>query len=320
MKKLLLRVLFLALFVPFSTMAEVRAGVSIFLPPLIGFDQPPELIVLPETHVYVIPDIIDEEIFFYDGWWWRLWEKNWYRSRNYNSVWDSYEYVPSFYSSIASNWRNDYKVYNWKGHQWIHQRISYKLVEQNWNIWKQEGYWEKRSWNVRGLELTSMKWKSDSGIIISAPSPIIFASPPQLVVIPETNIYVVPGVAADIFFYSGWWWRLSDGSWYRSRRYYSGWVDYPSIPSFYREIPTDWRYDYRAERWRGQKWKPELIPHDQVQGSWSRWEKTNHWENERTWGVKNMESVRRLKYQSIDAQKGTQLKQDSIDARQQQSH
>ena len=323
MKKLLLRVLLLALLlVPFSTMAEVRVGISIFMPPLIVFDQPPELIVLPETYyVYVIPDI-DEDIFFYDGWWWRHWEGSWYRSRDYNSVWDIYADVPPFYSDLPSNWRDDYEKSNWRGLRWNHEPISYEDVQQNWSVWEEKRYWEKQTWGVQGLESTRMKRRTDAGGIIiasSSPAPIVFVSPPKLIVLPKTNIYVVPGVVADIFFYRGWWWRSSEGHWYRSRSYNSGWIGYSDVPSFYREIPPNWRSDYSKEHWRGYRWRPELIPHQQVQGSWSRWEKTNHWENQRTWGVENMESVRRLKQQSIDVQTRKRSRQQSIDAQQQQS-
>lgn len=334
MKKLLLRVLLLALLlIPFPTMAEVRVGISISMPPLIVFDQPPELIVLPETYVYVVPDI-DEDIFFYDGWWWRQWEGSWYRSRDYSSGWANYTEVPSFYMEIPPGWRYDYEEEHWRGYRWKPKTISYEQVERNWKGWEKSSYWEEQTWYVEGLEYTKMKRRTDSGIAISSSSlePIVFVSPPKLIVVPETNIYVIPSVAVDIFFYSGWWWRPSEGHWYRSRSYNSGWVGYSSVPSFYREIPTDWRNQYRTERWRGHQWKPELIPHEQVQESWSRWEKTNHWENERTWGIENMESVRRLKHQSIDVQPGkrsqqqsidvqtgTRLKQDSIDAQQQQS-
>ena len=45
---------------------------------------------------------------------------------------------------------------------------------------------------------------------ISLP-PIIFGGPPELVVIPETNVYSVPSVDADIYFYGGWWWRPWEG-------------------------------------------------------------------------------------------------------------
>ena len=97
MKKLFLGTLFLALVivVPVPTMAGVDVNVNIALPPPIVFSAPPELIVLPETYVYVVPDVA-ADIFFYNGWWWRPWEGRWYRSRNYNSGWAYYQRVPIF--------------------------------------------------------------------------------------------------------------------------------------------------------------------------------------------------------------------------------
>ena len=73
MKKLLFGTILLALVsvVPMPTMAQVRINVNIGLPPPIVFAAPPELIVIPETYVYVDPDI-DVDLFFWDGWWWRL--------------------------------------------------------------------------------------------------------------------------------------------------------------------------------------------------------------------------------------------------------
>ena len=41
---------------------------------------------------------------------------------------------------------------------------------------------------------------------ISLPPPIVFASPPEVIVIPDTDdVYVVPAVDVDIFFWNGWW-------------------------------------------------------------------------------------------------------------------
>ncbi len=88
-------------------------------------------------------------------------------------------------------------------------------------------------------------------IAVSLPPPIVFAAPPEVVVIPETYVYAVPGIEEDIFFYNGWWWRPWQGRWYRSRNYSSGWGYYRSVPSFYRRIPPGWRSDYREHRWGG---------------------------------------------------------------------
>ena len=55
-------------------MAKVDINVNISLRPPIVFQAPPEVIVIPDTDdVYFIPDI-DLDIFFWNGWWWLLWE------------------------------------------------------------------------------------------------------------------------------------------------------------------------------------------------------------------------------------------------------
>ncbi len=58
MKKLFLGTILLALVLvfPAPTMARVDVDVSISLPPPIVFAAPPEVVVIPETYVYVVPD------------------------------------------------------------------------------------------------------------------------------------------------------------------------------------------------------------------------------------------------------------------------
>ena len=154
MKKLLCGTILLALVhvFPIPTMARVDEGRSICLPPPIVFAAPPELVVIPETNVYAVPDA-DVSIFFYNGWWWRPSEERWYRSRNHNSGWDYYRNVPSFYRGIPSSWRNDYRDHRWRGHQWKYQRIPHQQVQRNWRNWGKSRYWEKQNtWGVQGLQ------------------------------------------------------------------------------------------------------------------------------------------------------------------------
>jgi hypothetical protein len=154
MKKLLFRTTLLALVLvfPIPTMAVVDIGVRISLPPLIVFATPPEVVVIPETYVYVVPDS-NVDIFFYDGWWWRPWEGRWYRSRHYDSGWVYYQRVPSFYARIPSSWRNDYRDHRWGGRPWNYQRIPNQQLQRNWSTWKKSNHWEKQqTWGVQGLK------------------------------------------------------------------------------------------------------------------------------------------------------------------------
>jgi hypothetical protein len=142
----------LGLAVSSPALAGVDVHVTIPLPPPIPFFAPPELIVLPETYVYVAPDV-DVDIFFYDGWWWRPWEGRWYRSQYYNSGWAYYQSVPVFYVWIPSSWRNDYRDRHWRGHAWNYQRMPHHQVERNWRGWERDRHWERQgTWGVQGLQ------------------------------------------------------------------------------------------------------------------------------------------------------------------------
>ena len=153
MKKLILKALFLTfvVFAPVSAMAEVNVHINIPLPPLIIFPAPPEMVVIPETDVYAVPDV-QEDIFFYSGWWWRPWEGRWYRSHYYDRGWAYYNSVPSFYRNFRPGWRNDYRNHRWRGHQWDYQRIPHRELQRNWQGWQRDRHWEKQNnWGVRGL-------------------------------------------------------------------------------------------------------------------------------------------------------------------------
>jgi len=113
---------------------------------------------------------------------------------------------------------------------------------------------------------------------IPLPPPIVFSAPPDVVVLPETEVYVVPDASEDIFFSAGWWWRPWGGRWYRSRSYDRGWSHYGGVPSFYRGVPRGWRDDYRGHRWGGGPWNHESIHPDDLQRNWRGWHETRHWE------------------------------------------
>jgi hypothetical protein len=135
---------------PHPALAEVNVSINIPLPPPFVFSAPPEVVVLPGTYVYVIPDY-DQDIFFYDGWWWCTWQGHWYRSHNYNSGWSYYDNVPHFYSSIPPSWRSDYRDHRWRGQHWNYRRIPHQELHQNWSNWEKEKHWEKeQTWGVQG--------------------------------------------------------------------------------------------------------------------------------------------------------------------------
>jgi hypothetical protein len=100
------------------------------------------------------------------------------------------------------------------------------------------------------------------------PPPIPFDAPPNVVVLPGTDIYAVPDFEGELFFQGGWWWRPWGGHWYRSQYHDHGWAYYRDSPSWYGRIPRDWRSNYSNHIWGGRTWNPPHINQGNLDNHW----------------------------------------------------
>ena len=116
----------------------------------------------------------------------------------------------------------------------------------------------------------------DDPIEANLPPPIPFVEPPNVVVLPGTDVYAVPDAEAEIFFQGGWWWRPWGGHWYRSKYHDRGWAFHRDSPSWYRGIPHDWRHNYRNNIWGGRSWNPHHVNH----GALNQHSRDGHWRND----------------------------------------
>ncbi len=82
------------------------------------------------------------------------------------------------------------------------------------------------------------------------PPPVLVSPPADLVLIPDTGIYFVPGISADIFFYDAFWWAPRGPRWYRAESPRGPWIVVGSraVPGPLFRIPRDYRVAYRHER------------------------------------------------------------------------
>jgi hypothetical protein len=123
------------------------------------------------------------------------------------------------------------------------------------------------------ISLAGSSIKSEAGvdIVLSLPA-IRFYTAPELVVIPDTYVYIIPGIGIDILFYEGYWWRQNNGHWYRSRTHNGRWshVDHRRIPHGLRSLPHDNRHRLSP--------KYERVHYKEVQSNWKRWENEKHWD------------------------------------------
>jgi len=130
---------------------SVSVGVDVAPPPEIVFAAPPSVVVLPETTgVYVVPDA-EQDIYFWNGFWWRPWGGRWFRSRYYNRGWVDYRAAPEFYYEVDPQWRRHYYDQSWYGHRWEQRRISHDELQHNWRQWHNNHYWAGHgNWGVQG--------------------------------------------------------------------------------------------------------------------------------------------------------------------------
>jgi hypothetical protein len=150
----------------------------------------------------------------------------------------------------------------------------------------------------------------DISIGISLPSPIVFEGPPVVVVIPDTSdVYAVPDVMVEIYFWNGWWWRPWQGRWYRSQYYDRGWVYYRNVPWFYYDVDPYWREHYRDHNWYGHKWHYKRIPYQKLQYNWKGWQDDRYWEKHGNWGVRNYEPRPPQQKQELRQQRQRQYEQ-----------
>jgi UDP:flavonoid glycosyltransferase YjiC (YdhE family) len=121
--------------------AQSDAGVSINVgvfapPPAYMVPAPPQVVVIPGTYVYAVPDPA-VEVFFYHGYWWRPYEGRWYRSNHYNGNWVFVrnERVPHAIIEVP----RDYHRHIPPG-----QRIAHDDMKRNWKRWERDRYWDRR--------------------------------------------------------------------------------------------------------------------------------------------------------------------------------
>ena len=140
------------------------------------------------------------------------------------------------------------------------------------------------------LFIAPMQTQADVSIRVSIPlpPPLIFPAPPAVIVLPDTdNVYVVPEIDIDLFFWGGWWWRPWSGRWYRSQFYDRGWAYYSGVPAFYFDVDSGWRGYYRVRQWYGYRWDWQPISHTVLLHNWKRWHSDRYWEKRNTWHVRN---------------------------------
>jgi len=105
-------------------------------PPPFAYIEPPLVVVLPGTDIYVAPHL-EIDLYFQGGWWWRQWRGHWYRSRIHDHGWQPYRDYPLWHRKIPHDWRNSYHSRTWGSRPWNPPRIHQGTVNRHWR----DGRW-----------------------------------------------------------------------------------------------------------------------------------------------------------------------------------
>src|SRR5262249_58204952 len=80
------------------------------------------------------------------------------------------------------------------------------------------------------------------------PPPVVFATPPHVVVVPDTRVYYAPEVGINLFVYQGRYYSFHDGGWFLASTHQGPWVALPlarvprpvlAVPVQYYRIPPE---------------------------------------------------------------------------------
>jgi hypothetical protein len=127
-----------------AALSEARVNVNIGVNlPAYRFAAPPEVVVIPGTYVYMVPDI-DVDVLFFQGYWWRPYEGHWYRSRNYKGSWTyvAPSRIPRGLRELPQDYRSRLSP--------DYDRVPHRDVQRNWRKWEKEKYWDRRGPQDRG--------------------------------------------------------------------------------------------------------------------------------------------------------------------------
>ena len=151
---------------------------------------------------------------------------------------------------------------------------------------------------VFGMLVVNASADVNVNIGISVP-PLVFAAPPDLVVVPSgpADVYLVaetPGV----YFYGGYWYRFYGGRWFRATIYSGPWayVTTSLVPVVVVDVPPDYVRHLPRGYYR--------IHYQDFDRHWRGWDRTRHW-NKYDWYKKEVREYQRRHPKGYKSHGGT---------------
>ncbi|NOY86451.1 MAG: hypothetical protein GXP52_04025 [Deltaproteobacteria bacterium] len=202
-------------------------------PPFVTVSQPSYLILIPSLSVYFVPNA-SAEIFFYGGRWYYRLGTRWYWGTSYRGPW-TYAELRVIPRPLRQLPR-DYRA----RYRSRYYRVPY-------------GHWKKRRQEP--------------------PPKVRYRHPTHMYRVPNLNVYIIPGISADIVFYNGGWYNRYKGVWYMGPHYSGPWayLEESKVPRKLWELGPDYRKDMkRYERVPYGAWKRPGNTEQKPRAEWKR--------------------------------------------------
>lgn len=118
--------------------AEVNVNINVGIP-AVRVSSDPVMTVIPGTYIYFITES-SEDIFFYQGYWWRPYKGRWHRANGFNGPWVFVKpgRVPPGMLKLPSGWRKLPPG---------HPSVKHSQVKNSWKQWEKEKHWDKKTQN-----------------------------------------------------------------------------------------------------------------------------------------------------------------------------
>ena len=148
--------------------------------------------------------------------------------------------------------------------------VRYKETERGYNFMKQIALLVVSLLFVLGVPFAGAA--VDVDVNIAVPSPMEFAEPPDVVVVPSGTayVYMVPDMPG-LYFYNNFWYRFYEDHWYRSRIYNGRWdyIQTHRVPRFVLDVPPDYYGSLPPGYYR--------IHYGDLHRNWRVWDRGRHW-------------------------------------------
>ncbi len=103
---------------------------------------------------------------------------------------------------------------------------------------------------VAGLGANAVPAHAGVDVNVNVGLPVVIEQPPEMIVIPRSNVYFAPGVSVDLFFFDNRWWNRRGDRWYRADDYNGPWtvVRPRHVPAPVYRVPANYRTVYVHEK------------------------------------------------------------------------